>query len=148
MFENPFSSGTSQIDKKLAELEFLRNQQQTQKQQSSPSMERLDEITKNLSQDRINFVRNQPSVKEKYNTMTVAFNDYIMQKYINEFDIYCDKNKLNFMSDYVKEFANANENYVNPIDRQNETINGLNQRIEEQSKIIAGLQNKSKVDKV
>ena len=123
------------VQKAIAELENLRNSQESPKQTlQSPNFKRLEDYTKDMQNDKVQWILSQNVVSEKYKTMREKFNDYLWTLNYMAFDDFCEKNNLPYCKDYVDTFIDNIGNYVNPIDKQSKEIEELKKQIAELQK--------------
>lgn len=139
VFGNSNKSRSSSLDMTRAyeELQALKSNQLKSQQETvkTPNFNRLEDYTKDMPVDKVNWIMAQNAVAEKFKTMRDKFNDYLWSLNYKYFEDFCEQNNLPYCKDYVDTFIANIGNYVNPIEQQNNII-------EELRKEIADLQNK------
>lgn len=119
------------MNKAYEELQTLKNNQFKEQRDElrTPNFNRLEDYTKDMPVEKVNWIMSVDSVSEKYKTMREKFNDYLWSINYKNFEDFCDRNNLTYCKDYVDSFINNIGNYVNPIEQQNKTIEELKNQI-------------------
>lgn len=119
------------MNKAYEELQTLKNNQLKEQRNElrTPNFNRLEDYTKDMPVEKVNWIMSVDSVSEKYKTMREKFNDYLWSINYKNFEDFCDRNNLPYCKDYVDSFINNIGNYVNPIEQQNKTIEELKSQI-------------------
>lgn len=135
-----------ELEQKINELKKLKeinsNNNNVQGKQSI-NLKKLDNFTNNMTKEKIDYIKNQPLVAEKFTTLKDKFfNEFLFSKYMIDFDEYCENNNLPYFKDYVNAFVENEKNYINPIEAQNKKMVEMENKLKEQAELINKLNNK------
>lgn len=142
IFQTPFSNNNNVNNNANVNIEDLQrklqmmNQQQIQRTLNpntsiGGSFGKLQDFVQKTDKNKVNYANNCESVINKYNEMRDVFVLFMLEHSRPQFENWCNQMGLTVIDDYVNEFINKTNEYVEPSIKQENEIDLLKKQIAE-----------------